>query len=240
MSNGGNEPGSRALALQPVIDLKNAKEQLRFRCREVGPDALTDLEIITLLLVPLYRWEHAETIAQRLLTEFQSLPELLNAPRHRLLEFPGVGPVLADTLSAIRQCIVRSARAEITERRILDCWSEVIDYIQATMGYLEIEQFRCLFLNKKHGVIADEVMQEGTVDHTPVYPREVMRRALILQASALVLVHNHPSGDPTPSRTDIELTAQLVDIAKPLGIEINDHIIVARGLAVSFKGMNLL
>ncbi len=240
MSNGGNEPGSNSLALQPVTGLSNAKEQLRFRCREAGPGALNDLEILTLLLVPLYRWDHAQTTARRLLSEFQSLPELLNAPRHRLMELPGGGPVLADTVSAIQQCIVRSARADSSERRILDSWSELIDYVQVTMGYLEIEQFRCLFLNKKNSLIADEVMQEGTVDHTPVYPREVMRRALILQASAVILVHNHPSGDPSPSRPDIQMTRQLIDIAKPLNIEIHDHIIVARGMAVSFKGLNLI
>jgi DNA repair protein RadC len=145
-----------------------------------------------------------------------------------------------DTLHAIHAAIARFHTAELRERELLDSWSKVMDYLQARMAMSEVEQFRVLFLDKKNGLIADELQQTGTVDHTPVYPREVVRRALEHGATAIILVHNHPSGDPTPSRADIQMTRQLVDIAKPLGIEIHDHIIVGLRSQVSFKGLQLI
>jgi DNA repair protein RadC len=132
------------------------------------------------------------------------------------------------------------ARGAVTRRTVLSSWSAVLDYCRTTMAFAEREQFRLLFLDKKNAVIADEVQQTGTVDHTPVYPREVVRRALELSASAIILVHNHPSGDPTPSAADVKMTRELVDIAKPLGIAIHDHVIVGRDGHASFRGLGLI
>jgi DNA repair protein RadC len=134
----------------------------------------------------------------------------------------------------------RFARDRLQEKPILDSWSSVIDYCRAAMAYAAIEQFRILFLNKKNQLITDEVQQTGTVDHTPVYPREVVKRALELSATAVILVHNHPSGDPTPSTADIQMTKTLVEVAKPLGIAVHDHIIVGKGGHASLRGLRLI
>ncbi|WP_420415151.1 RadC family protein [Roseibium sp.] len=240
MSDGGMEIGANALALQPVAEQQNETSKLRLRFRQVGSDKLSDTELLMLLLMPRYCFERAEAIAERLIAEYRTFPEVLNAPRHLLMEIKGVGPVLADTIATVRECLIRSARAEIIDRKYLDTWDKTMEYLQLSMGYLEIEQFRCLYLNTKNVLIADEVMNEGTVDHTPVYPREVVRRSLLLGAKAVILVHNHPSGDPTPSRADIQMTRQLVDIAKPLDIEIYDHFIMSRGASFSFRAMQLI
>jgi len=134
----------------------------------------------------------------------------------------------------------RAALSEIKGREILSSWDKVVDYCRAAMAFEAREQFRILFLDKKNALIADEVQQTGTVDHTPVYPREVVRRALELSASAIVLVHNHPSGDPTPSRADIEMTKLIVETARPLGISVHDHIIIGRRDHASMKGLGLI
>ena len=134
----------------------------------------------------------------------------------------------------------RFLRGQVQGKQILSSWSAVLDYVRTAMAYSDREEFRILFLDKKNALIADEVQQRGTVDHTPVYPREVMKRALELSASAIVLVHNHPSGDPTPSRADIQMTNQIAEIAKPLGIALHDHIIVGRDGHVSFRGLQLI
>jgi DNA repair protein RadC len=134
----------------------------------------------------------------------------------------------------------RLARGEVKKRTVLSSWSAVLDYCRTTMAFADKEQFRVLFLDKRNQVIADEVQQTGTVDHTPVYPREVIKRALELSATALILVHNHPSGDPTPSRADIQMTQAIVEIAKPLGISVHDHIIVGKDGHTSLKGLKLI
>jgi DNA repair protein RadC len=128
----------------------------------------------------------------------------------------------------------------VRKRRLLSSWSALLDYCRTAMAYEEREQFRILFLDKKNQLLADEVQQTGTVDHTPVYPREVIRRALELSATAVILVHNHPSGDPTPSRADIEMTRTIIDVGKPLGIAVHDHLIIGRDGHVSFRGLNLI
>jgi DNA repair protein RadC len=132
------------------------------------------------------------------------------------------------------------AKSGIKGRQVLTSWSQVIDYCRASMAFETIEQFRILFLDKKNALIADEVQQTGTVDHTPVYPREVVRRALELSATAIILVHNHPSGDPTPSRADIDMTKTIVETARPLGITVHDHIIIGKSGHVSLKGLKLM
>ena len=152
----------------------------------------------------------------------------------------GVGPGVVQDLKIIHASIQRYARGRVARKQLLSSWSEVLDYCRASMAFSDREQFRILFLDKKNALIADELQQTGTVDHTPVYPREIVKRALELSASAIILVHNHPSGDPTPSRADIQMTRQIIDIAAPLGITVHDHIIVGRQGYASFQALRLL
>ncbi len=221
-------------------DTRGHRERLRQRFQDHGPESLADYEILELLLFFVFRQQDTKPIAKALLKRFGSLAEVLSAPSARLEEVDGIGPRAAELLKISHACAARFFRDQIPERKPLSSWSQVIDYIRSTMAFSEREEFRVLFLDKQNGLLADEVQQRGTVDHTPVYPREVVRRALELSATALILVHNHPSGDLTPSRADIQLTRQLVDIAKALGITIHDHIIVSREGHVSFRGLQLI
>jgi DNA repair protein RadC len=157
-----------------------------------------------------------------------------------LAEVKDVGDAVITELKLVRAAALRLMRGELMERPVLSSWNQVLHYCRAAMSFEAREQFRILFLDKKNRLIADEVQQEGTVDHTPVYVREVVKRALELSATAIVLVHNHPSGDPTPSRADIEMTRQIIDAAKPLGLVVHDHIIVAREGHASLKGLRLI
>jgi DNA repair protein RadC len=158
----------------------------------------------------------------------------------RLNEVKGLGEAAVTELKIVQAAANRLAKGEVKRRTVLSSWSAVLDYCRAAMAYADKEQFRILFLDKRNQLIADEVQQTGTVDHTPVYPREVVKRALELSATAVVLVHNHPSGDPTPSRADIQMTQQIQEIAKPLGISLHDHIIVGKEGHASLKGLRLI
>ena len=155
-------------------------------------------------------------------------------------EVDGIGEASVSQLKLIAAAATRIAKGELRERRQLASWADVIDYCRTSMAFADKEQFRLLFLDKRNQLIADEVQQTGTVDHTPVYPREVIKRALELSATALILVHNHPSGDPTPSRADIEMTQAIIAVARPLGIAVHDHIIVGKDGHASLKGMRLI
>ncbi|MTI45125.1 DNA repair protein RadC [Roseibium hamelinense] len=221
-------------------DQEGHRDRLRARFKSAGPSALPDYELLELLLFSALPRQDTKPIAKDLLRRFRSLSGVLGAKPERLKEVPGVGDKVTDLLKVVDAVLVRSAKEEINERTPLDSWSKVTDYLGIAMQHAEVEQFRILFLDKRNGLIADEVQQTGTVDHTPVYPREVIRRALELSATALILVHNHPSGDATPSRADIQMTRQIADIAKPLGVEVHDHIVVGRGHTVSFRGLQLL
>ena len=179
-------------------------------------------------------------VAKRLIERFGSFAEVINAPPERLKEVKGVGDAAILQLKLVRAGALRLMQGGIMQRPVLTSWTAVLDYCRAAMGFEAREQFRILFLDKKNRLIADEVQQQGTVDHTPVYVREVVKRALELSASAIILVHNHPSGDPTPSRADIDMTRQIVDAARPLGVAIHDHIIVGRQGHASFKGLKLI
>ena len=165
---------------------------------------------------------------------------MVAAPRARLKEVKGIGEAVVDELKIVHAAATRMTRGQAQKRTVLSSWSSVIDYCRTAMAYEDKEQFRLLFLDKRNQLIADEVQQVGTVDHTPVYPREVVKRALELSATALILVHNHPSGDPTPSRADIQMTQAIIDVAKPLGISVHDHIIVGKEGHASFKGLKLI
>lgn len=215
------------------------RERLRTRFREAGAESLADYELLEMFLFRTIRRGDTKPIAKALLQKFGTFSEVLSAPDHRLKEVKGVGDAIVDDLKLALAAAKRFSREAIRDRTILSSWSAVIDYCRAAMAYATIEEFRILFLDKKNALIADEVQQSGTIDHTPVYPREIVKRCLEVSASAIILVHNHPSGDPTPSRADITMTKQIVDIAEPLGITVHDHIIVARDGHASFRALEL-
>ncbi|WP_319773071.1 DNA repair protein RadC [Breoghania sp.] len=216
------------------------RKRLKARFRQRGHEALADYELLELLLFRTFPRKDTKPIAKALLSRFGSFAEVLAAPRSRLKDVEGIGEAVVDDLKAVHAAALCYARGQVSQRKVLSSWSTVLDYCRSAMAFSEREEFRILFLDKKNGLIADEVQQTGTVDHTPVYPREVVKRALELSSSAIILVHNHPSGDPTPSRADIQMTRQIADVAKPLGIELHDHIIVGRAGHVSFRGLQLI
>lgn len=216
------------------------RDRLRERFTAAGADALPDYELLELLLFRLIPRVDTKPIAKALLARFGTFAEVLGAPVNLLQEVKGIGPSVAVDLKVIAASAQRMARGEVRGRDIVSNWPQLLDYCRSAMAFENREQFRVLFLDKKNGLIADEVQQVGTVDHTPVYPREVVKRALELSASAIILVHNHPSGDPTPSRADIEMTKQIIDTAKPLGIAVHDHLIIGRKGNASMKGLLLI
>ena len=215
------------------------RQRLKDRFVSGGPEALPDYELLELVLFNAISRRDTKPMAKRLIERFGSFAEAVNAPPERLREVEGIGDSAIVQLKLVRAAALRLMQGNIMQRPILTSWTAVVDYCRAAMGFEAQEQFRILFLDKKNRLIADEVQQRGTVDHTPVYVREVVKRALELSASAIILVHNHPSGDPTPSRADIDMTKQIVDAAKPLGVAIHDHIIVGRQGHASFKGLKL-
>ncbi|ODT15699.1 MAG: hypothetical protein ABS35_30675 [Kaistia sp. SCN 65-12] len=216
------------------------RERLKTRFRDQGGEAVADYELLELILFQAVPRRDTKPLAKALLARFGTFSDVLAAPEARLVEVPGIGPSVATHLKLVHAAATRYARGAVRQRPLLGSWSAVIDYCRAAMAYEEKEQFRILFLDRKNVLIADEVQQVGTVDHTPVYPREVMKRALELSATAIVLVHNHPSGDPTPSRADIDMTKTIVEIAQPLGIAVHDHIIVGRQGHASFRALKLI
>jgi DNA repair protein RadC len=216
------------------------RDRLKARFRDTGSETFPDYELLELILFQVVPRKDTKPLAKALITKFGSFSEVLSAPETLLLEVSGVGEAVAHHLKVVQAAALRYARDKARARSPLDSWQAVIDYCRAAMAYEKIEQFRILFLDKRNQLIADEVQQSGTVDHTPVYPREVVKRALELSATAIILVHNHPSGDPTPSTADITMTKSVVDIAKPLGIAVHDHIIVGRSGHVSFKSLKLI
>ncbi len=216
------------------------RDRLRERFVQVGAEALADYELLELLLFRAIPRADTKPLAKALIARFGSFAEVLGAPAHLLAEVKGVGPAVALEIKIAAAAAERMLKSTIRGRQVLTSWSAVIDYCRAAMAFETREQFRILFLDKKNALIADEVQQTGTVDHTPVYPREVVRRALELSATAIILVHNHPSGDPTPSRADIDMTRLIVESAKPLGISVHDHIIVGKTGHASLKGLQLM
>jgi DNA repair protein RadC len=216
------------------------RDRLRARFREQGPAALADYELLEMALYRAIPRGDTKPLAKALLKKFGTLTEVLAAPRERLKELEGVGDRAVDELKLIRAFAERTAGEAVRKRPVLSSWSALLAYCRAAMAFEEREQFRIIFLDKRNTLIADEVQQMGTVDHTPVYPREVIRRALELSATAVILVHNHPSGDPTPSRADIQMTETIVDVGKPLGIVVHDHLIIGRDGHTSFKALALI
>ncbi|HYM31386.1 MAG TPA: DNA repair protein RadC [Candidatus Cybelea sp.] len=216
------------------------RERLRQRFLR-APSALADYEILEMLLFAARTRGDTKPLAKALLAEFGSLGGVLGAEPSRLRATKGAdSDAVIAALKLVQEAAVRLARAEVMQRPIIASWQALIDYCQIALSQNVNEQFRVLFLDRRNTLIADELQQEGTVDHTPVYPREVLKRALELSASAIIMVHNHPSGDPTPSKADIEMTRQVRDAAKAVGISLHDHLVVGRGRHASFKSLGLL
>jgi DNA repair protein RadC len=216
------------------------RERLRSRFREAGAEAVSDYELLELVLFRTIPQRDIKPLAKELIARFGSFAEVLAAPQPRLEEIKGIKEATSTDLKIVHAAASRLARGQVKKRPVLSSWSGVLDYCRTAMAFADKEQLRVLFLDKRNQLIADELLQTGTVDHTPVYPREVVKRALELSATAIILVHNHPSGDPTPSRADIQMTQSIVEIAKPLGISVHDHIIVGKEGHASLKGMKLI
>ncbi|WP_455474860.1 RadC family protein [Bartonella sp. B30(2025)] len=216
------------------------RERLRKRYLKTKGNGIEDYEYLELLLFRTIPRANTKPIAKNLIERFGSLADVLCADIHRLQEVQGCGPATAIDLKIISDVVGRLARAELFKRDIFSSWDKVLAYCKAVMAHETREQFRILFLDKKNGLLADEVQQIGTIDHTPVYPREVISRALELSASGLILIHNHPSGDPSPSQADISMTYRLKDAANALGIIVHDHLIIGRNSHTSFKKLKLI
>ncbi|MEE8258135.1 MAG: DNA repair protein RadC [Sphingomonadales bacterium] len=216
------------------------RKRLKGRFLKAGQGALADYELIELLLFLAVPRRDVKPLAKALLERFDSFAEVISAEPARLKEVPGVSDNVVIAFKMIREGALKLSQEQILGKPVVSSWQALLDYCRASMAFQNKEQFRILFLNRKNVLIADELQQEGTIDHTPVYPREVIKRALELGASALILVHNHPSGDPTPSRDDIEMTKEIDEAGKKLGVTMHDHVIVAKGSYSSFKALGLL
>lgn len=216
------------------------RERLRSRATQGGLTALPDYELLEMMLFRSIPRGDVKPLAKQLLLRFGSLAGVLGASVGELKTVKGVGDCVAMDLKLTHEMAVRSAKAEVVKRPVISSWSALLAYVKAALAHENREQFRVLFLDKKNQLIADEVMGRGTVDHAPVYPREVVRRALELAASAVILVHNHPSGDPTPSSADVDMTKQIVEAARTLRISVYDHLVVGRDGVASFKSLGLM
>ncbi len=216
------------------------RDRLRQRFVASGSEAVPDYELLELLLFRILPRRDTKPVAKALIERFGSFSEVLAAPPHLLREIDGLGASAVTDLKVILAAAQRFAHDEVVDRPVLASWSELIDYCRSQMAFADKEQFRILFLDKRNRLIADEVQQVGTVDHTPVYPREIIKRSLELSATALILVHNHPSGDPAPSSADVRMTREIAAIASPLGITIHDHVIIGRNGHVSLRARKLL
>ncbi|MFK7901803.1 MAG: DNA repair protein RadC [Nitratireductor sp.] len=235
--SGLSEKPQKELSTKPHFH--GHRDRLRTKFKESGADALADYELLEMLLFRTFQRKDTKPTAKALIEEFGSIAEVLAAPILRLMEVKGIGEAAALDLKLTYAASQSLVKGSIQSKPLLSSWSQVIEYCRTAMGFEDKEKFRILFLDKKNRLIKDEVQQTGTIDHTPVYPREVAKRALELSATAIVLVHNHPSGDPTPSRADIEMTKTIVDVLMPLGVIVHDHIIVGREGHASLKGLGL-
>jgi DNA repair protein RadC len=216
------------------------RQRLRERFLSAGGEAMQDYELLEMVLGIAIPRGDVKPLAKELIKEFGSFAGVIAATPEALTRIKGVKETTAAAIKAIEAAAIRLAREEIAGKPLIGSWNALLDYCRASMARASIEQFRVLFLDRKNRLIADEVQQTGTVDHTPVYPREIVRRALELGASALILVHNHPSGDPAPSRADIEMTREVAKAAATLGLQLHDHLIVGRSGHTSFKSQGLL
>ena len=216
------------------------RQRLRQRFMRGGAEALADYELLELLLFSAQLRRDLKPLAKQLVKRFGSFADVISADPDRLREAGGVGETTITLLKVVQAAALELARAKVLNRPVLSSWQSVLDYCQASMAHERTEAFRILFLDPKNVLIADEVQQTGTVNHAPVYPREVVKRVLAVGATAIIMVHNHPSGDPTPSADDIAVTKEVAAAARSLGIALHDHIVVGRGTHASFKSLGLL
>ena len=216
------------------------RERLRDRFLKGGADAMPDYELLEMTLFAAVPRRDTKPLAKALLARFGSFAEVIAAPPARLAEINGAGMSVVQQLKIVEAAAHRSAKTQVINRPALSSWTALLDYCTAAMARVTNEEFRVLFLDRKNVLVADEVQNRGTVDHTPVYPREIIKRALELSASAIILVHNHPSGDPTPSKADIAMTREVVTAARTLGIAVHDHLVIGRSGHASFKSLGLL
>jgi DNA repair protein RadC len=224
------EPGARLPSY-----IRDHRARLRARFMAGGPDAVPDYELLELVLFRAIPRQDVKPLARSLIERFGDFNRVISAPPARLADVAGVGEAVIVELKLIEAAAQRLARARVINRPVLSSWQALIDYCQTALAHRETEEFRVLYLDRKNVLIADEAQARGTVDHVPVYPREVIKRALEINASALILVHNHPSGDPTPSAADIEMTLRIRDAAEVLGIVLHDHLIIGKAREVSLK-----
>jgi DNA repair protein RadC len=233
MSGGAREP-------QVEPHWQGHRDRLRGKLLTRGAGALEDYELLEVMLMAFIPRRDVKPIAKALMVRFGSLSGILAAPPTDLVKVDGIGETVAAYLKAVADLQSRASREEIRKRPAISSWSALIAYVRTELQHEGREQFRVLFLDRKNQLIADEVMGHGTVDHAPVYPREIARRALELQASSLILVHNHPSGDTTPSRADIDMTREIIDVLDPFDITVHDHLIAGTGGVTSFRTAGLI
>ncbi len=220
--------------------IKDHRSRLRERFMTGGSAALPDYEMLELVLFRAIPRQDVKPLAHALLEEFGDFGRVVTAPATTLKSVKGIGDAVVVELKIIEAAAQRLARSKIMQRHVISSWNEVLDYCHTVMAHREIEQFRILFLDRKNVLIADEEQSKGTVDHVPVYPREVVKRSLELNASALILVHNHPSGDPTPSEADITITHQIEQALSVMGITLHDHLIIGKSRELSFRSEGLI
>ena len=216
------------------------RKRLRARFLDGGAAAMPDYELLELVLFRAIPRQDVKPLARLLMDTFGDFNRVISAPNSRLLAVKGVGEAVVLELKIVEAASQRLMRARVMHRPVLSSWDALLDYCHTAMAHLEAEQFRILFLDRKNVLIADEPQARGTVDHVPVYPREVVKRALELNASALILVHNHPSGDPTPSEADITVTQQIKQAAEVLGVTLHDHLIIGKERELSFREQGYL
>ncbi len=220
--------------------IRDHRKRLRERFMAGGAAAVPDYEMLELVLFRALPRQDVKPLARRLLDKFDDFNGVLSAPVATLRQMHGVGEAVITELKIVEAAAHRLARTRVIKREVISSWDALLDYCRTTMAHKETEQFRILFLDRKNTVIADEEQATGTVDHVPVYPREVVKRALELQASAIILVHNHPSGDPTPSPEDRAMTQKIADAAQALGIQLHDHLVIGKACEVSFRAEGFL
>jgi DNA repair protein RadC len=220
--------------------LRDHRKRLRDRFMVGGAGAMPDYEMLELVLFRAIPRQDVKPLARRLLEMFGDFNGVVSAPPARLAQLEGVGEAVICELKIVEAAAHRLARAKVLGRPVLTGWTALVDYCHTAMSHRETEEFRVLYLDRKNELIADEAQAKGTVDHVPVYPRDVVKRALELNASALILVHNHPSGDPTPSEADIQMTYRIRDAAEALGLVLHDHLIVGKSRELSFRASGYL
>ncbi|MDO5703762.1 MAG: DNA repair protein RadC [Paracoccus sp. (in: a-proteobacteria)] len=220
--------------------LADHRARLRDRFMAGGAAAMPDYELLELVLFRAIPRQDVKPLARRLIEHFGDFNRVLSASPARLADVSGVGPAVVTELKIVEAAAHRLSRARVMHRPVLSGWDALLDYCHTAMAHRETEQFRVLYLDRKNVLIADEEQGRGTVDHVPVYPREIIRRALEINASALILVHNHPSGDPTPSQSDISMTARVIAAAEAMAITVHDHLIIGKSRELSFRAEGLL